>query len=379
MNFAVFFAKIKRFLKFILFKISKLLSLALSLVVKINLVRLRPFFLGLVLIFCVSNFWSPVLAALPNYNDLISKIEGELEQKARAIKIAKETLQDLEQQRTDADIFFNRDYSANKAKLNGEIEKFTAELTALSSLSTTNPAVIAAKKADLDKADKDLVDLEAKKKQVENDLKSINDGIKQQGTNLASLESEKGDLDYNLADTQRQAAAEAAWISDELEMGIEELPEKDQGDLTAVNRYIDKAKSGLRECRDKQDKIYKLIDCEPYVEAARVAWAKYVVAKIAEETKSKVKVSEILQVEGQESFQDAESFLGKLIDLLVKLISLVAFILLIIAGFRMVLAAGNDNEIQKAKALFTHTLIGLVIALLAYLIIVFVRFLLGVS
>jgi len=86
-----------------------------------------------------------------------------------------------------------------------------------------------------------------------------------------------------------------------------------------------------------------------------------------------VDAKKILSITGQTPFDDAKEFLGKVIDLLVKMVGLVALVFLVIGGFRLVAAAGNDNEIQKAKTMITYSIIGLVVTLLAYLIVAFVQ------
>ncbi len=81
----------------------------------------------------------------------------------------------------------------------------------------------------------------------------------------------------------------------------------------------------------------------------------------------------ILQIEGQTSFSSFSGWLGKAIDLLVKMVGVVALVFVVVAGFRLVVAAGNDNEIQKAKSMLQYSIIGLVITLLAYLIVIFIQ------
>ena len=77
----------------------------------------------------------------------------------------------------------------------------------------------------------------------------------------------------------------------------------------------------------------------------------------------------ILGIEGQKTFSDAKYFLGRAIDLLIKMVGMAALVFLVIGGFRLVVAAGNDNEIQKAKSMIQYAVVGLVVALLAYLIV----------
>ncbi|MCF7836903.1 pilin [Candidatus Gracilibacteria bacterium] len=91
------------------------------------------------------------------------------------------------------------------------------------------------------------------------------------------------------------------------------------------------------------------------------------------QSRKAVDASRILSITGQTTFTDAKEFLGKVIDLLVKMVGLVALVFLVIGGFRLVAAAGNDNEIQKAKTMITYSIIGLAFTLLAYLIVAAVQ------
>jgi len=86
-----------------------------------------------------------------------------------------------------------------------------------------------------------------------------------------------------------------------------------------------------------------------------------------------VDAKQILSITGQTPFEDAKEFLDKVIDLLVKMVGLVALVFLVVGGFRLIVAAGNDNEIQKAKTMITYSIIGLAVTLLAYLIVAFAQ------
>jgi len=81
----------------------------------------------------------------------------------------------------------------------------------------------------------------------------------------------------------------------------------------------------------------------------------------------------ILNTTGQTQFGNLSDFIGGAIDILVKMVAVVAFAFLIVGGFRLVAAAGNDNEIQKAKTMITYSIIGLVLVLLAYVIVLIVQ------
>lgn len=89
-----------------------------------------------------------------------------------------------------------------------------------------------------------------------------------------------------------------------------------------------------------------------------------------------IESNKILSIEGQENSTnplDSATFMDKMIDLLAKMVGLIAFVLLVVGGFRLVAAAGNDNEIQKAKTMIIYSIIGLVVVLLAYIIVATVQ------
>ncbi|HEX3099852.1 MAG TPA: fibronectin type III domain-containing protein [Patescibacteria group bacterium] len=65
--------------------------------------------------------------------------------------------------------------------------------------------------------------------------------------------------------------------------------------------------------------------------------------------------------------------LATILRILFALIGTVAVIIIIIAGFRMVLASGNQTELTKAKAAITWAVIGLVIALMAFSIVAIIQ------
>ena len=85
---------------------------------------------------------------------------------------------------------------------------------------------------------------------------------------------------------------------------------------------------------------------------------------------------DLLSVSGQTRFPTAKSLLESIIDLLIKFIGLAALILLVFGGFRLIIAAGNDTEIQRAKDMIQYAVVGLIVALLSYIIVAAVQALL---
>ncbi len=54
---------------------------------------------------------------------------------------------------------------------------------------------------------------------------------------------------------------------------------------------------------------------------------------------------------------------------IVDILGVLSIASLIYAGFRYILAAGNEKEVEKAKELIKYTIIGLVVVILAFTII----------
>jgi hypothetical protein len=123
---------------------------------------------------------------------------------------------------------------------------------------------------------------------------------------------------------------------------------------TDVMGYLPARRSEMETKRESMSKIYE---------------NKIIPLKVSIQSKQNIDAEKILSIAGQTHFLDANDFLGKVIDLLVKFVGLMAFVFLVIGGFRLMVAAGDDNEIQKAKSMITYSIMGLVVALLAYIIV----------
>lgn len=65
--------------------------------------------------------------------------------------------------------------------------------------------------------------------------------------------------------------------------------------------------------------------------------------------------------------------LATILRILFALIGMVAVIIIIISGFRMVLASGNETELTKAKAAITWAIVGLIVSLMAFSIVAIVQ------
>lgn len=70
--------------------------------------------------------------------------------------------------------------------------------------------------------------------------------------------------------------------------------------------------------------------------------------------------------------QDPRAIAAQVIKTILTLLGTIFFVLTIYAGFLWMTAAGNDDQVGKAKSLLTQAVIGLIIILLSYSITYFV-------
>ncbi|MEA3272765.1 MAG: hypothetical protein U9P90_03805 [Patescibacteria group bacterium] len=61
-----------------------------------------------------------------------------------------------------------------------------------------------------------------------------------------------------------------------------------------------------------------------------------------------------------------ESTIGLIINIILSLVGVILVVLIVYAGFLWMTAGGNEDNIKKAKAILTNSIIGLIITLLAY-------------
>ncbi|HVY68070.1 MAG TPA: pilin, partial [Patescibacteria group bacterium] len=69
----------------------------------------------------------------------------------------------------------------------------------------------------------------------------------------------------------------------------------------------------------------------------------------------------------------------RLLKILMGILGAIAVLMIIIGGFRMVIAQGNEEAYTKAKSTITWAIIGLVIALLSFSIVIIVQNILGAN
>jgi hypothetical protein len=79
------------------------------------------------------------------------------------------------------------------------------------------------------------------------------------------------------------------------------------------------------------------------------------------------------------SFESVPELLANLLRILFVLIGIAAVVVIIIAGFRMVLANGSEEELTKAKKAITWAIIGLIVSLMSFSIVAIVQRLIQVG
>ncbi|MBU4369350.1 pilin [Patescibacteria group bacterium] len=70
--------------------------------------------------------------------------------------------------------------------------------------------------------------------------------------------------------------------------------------------------------------------------------------------------------------KDVATIVGRIIGIVLALISIILVVLMIAGGFMWMTSAGNPEKVTKARELMTNALIGLIIIVLAYAIANFV-------
>ena len=68
-----------------------------------------------------------------------------------------------------------------------------------------------------------------------------------------------------------------------------------------------------------------------------------------------------------------EALIIEIINYALAIMGSIAIILLIIAGLRMMAAGGESQQIDEAKEMIKYAIIGLIVAFLSYLIVIFVQ------
>ena len=87
--------------------------------------------------------------------------------------------------------------------------------------------------------------------------------------------------------------------------------------------------------------------------------------------------SEICKDQDDQTLFGANSVWGRIINMMIFLIGAVSVIMIVVGGLRYVLSAGDSSAINGAKNTILYSVVGLVVALMAYAIVNFVASNLG--
>ncbi len=69
---------------------------------------------------------------------------------------------------------------------------------------------------------------------------------------------------------------------------------------------------------------------------------------------------------------ELESVFGNVVGVLIGILGIALFVMLVIGGFRFITSGGNADKVAGAKNTITWAIIGVVLAALAYLILVLI-------
>lgn len=79
------------------------------------------------------------------------------------------------------------------------------------------------------------------------------------------------------------------------------------------------------------------------------------------------------------TLQYLETIFGSVISAALALAGIVLFIMFLFGGFRFLTAGGDPKAVEAAKGTLTHAIAGLIILLLAFLILQFIKVITGVD
>jgi hypothetical protein len=289
----------------------------------------------------------------------IQRIENRIKLLEKQKKTKTESLEEKEKEKNDNKILTRN----QELELTEEIENFKKELKKIDNKISESDSKLGIKndvKNDL-LTEQKKIETEAGKKaiEIENSIK-IKNKDSEFDTKFKKCIDNKYKYEKNKDENQSYNKALLECLESTL-------------DVTKKKTLFEQTQIDLKDCQKQQAEIYEKIDCTKFFKNLDQIGKKIITTKVKIQSMKNVDLSEIINLNKQTEIKDAKSFLGTIIDLLVKFIGLTAFVLLVIAGFRMILAAGNDNEIQKAKDMLKYAIFGLVVALLSYLLVALVR------
>lgn len=84
-------------------------------------------------------------------------------------------------------------------------------------------------------------------------------------------------------------------------------------------------------------------------------------------------------IDGVPTLGEAENIVGRLLSKALPLLGLAVGAMVIVGGFQLLTSGGNKEGAQKAQNTFTYAIWGLILAIIAWFILVFVREFTGIN
>lgn len=79
------------------------------------------------------------------------------------------------------------------------------------------------------------------------------------------------------------------------------------------------------------------------------------------------------------TFADIEMMVGNILSVALRLLGLAVGVMVIVGGFQLLTSGGSQEGAQKARGTFTMAIFGLVLAILAWFILVFIENFTGIK
>lgn len=73
------------------------------------------------------------------------------------------------------------------------------------------------------------------------------------------------------------------------------------------------------------------------------------------------------------------TYVGNVLTFMIPLVGIVSFIMILVGGFRILTAGGNSDGIKKGGQTITMAIAGIALAIVSWLVLVFVRNVTGVD
>ncbi len=76
---------------------------------------------------------------------------------------------------------------------------------------------------------------------------------------------------------------------------------------------------------------------------------------------------------------DLSLYFGNILEVVIPLIGLLAFVMILVGGFKILTSAGDPKGLEAGKTTVTLAITGIVLAILSWLILVFIKNATGVN